>query len=298
MKIVVAGASGLIGRALVAALRGRGDQVIRLMRRAPAASDEAEWDPVAGVVDAAKIDGCDAWVNLAGENIAAGRWTEFRRRRIWNSRTDATRTLVVALDRVTRKPAVLVNASAVGIYSERGDEELTEASAIGHGFLPEVCFAWETHAEGAARRGVRVAMLRFGVVLAAEGGALGKMLPVFRLGLGGRVGSGRQWMSWIGLDDAVAAILRAVDDARLRGPVNVVAPRAVTNVEFTARLAAALRRPAVLPVPAWALRTMFGEMADETILASTRVRPAKLVEAGFVFRDGDLDSALRRALQP
>jgi uncharacterized protein (TIGR01777 family) len=298
MKIAIAGASGTIGRAVVAALRARGDAVVRLVRRPATVPDEVEWDSVAGTVDATFLDGCEAWVNLAGENLAAGRWTEFRRNKIWHSRTDATRTLVVALDRVTRKPAVFVNASAIGIYGERGGEELTEASAIGRGFLPEVCLAWETHAEGAARRGVRTVMLRFGVVLAAEGGALAKMLPIFRAGMGGRAGNGAQWMSWIGRDDAVRAILRALDDGRLRGPVNVVTPNAVTNAEFSARLAAVLRRPAVFPAPAFVLRAMFGQMADETILASTRVRPAKLAEVGFEFRDGDLEVALRRALQP
>jgi uncharacterized protein (TIGR01777 family) len=292
MKVVVAGASGFVGRALVAALRANGHEVVRLVRRATAGGDEIKWNPTTGEIDAARLAGCDAIVNLCGENLAAGRWSERRRQELWSSRTDATRTLVLALDRMARKPAVFINASAIGIYGSRGDEVLTEASAIGHGFLPELCFAWETHAEGAARRGVRTVRLRFGVVLAREGGALAKMLPIFRLGLGGRLGDGRQWLSWVSLDDAVGAILHALADARCAGPVNVVAPSAVTNADFTATLGRALGRPAVFPVPAAVLRLIFGEMAQETVLASTRVRPASLLETGFRFRHAALADAL------
>ena len=191
---------------------------------------------------------------------------------------------------------MFVNASAVGFYGERGDDELTERSAIGSGFLPEVCLVWETHAEGAARAGIRTALLRFGVVLSPTGGALAKLWPVFWAGLGGRVGTGHQWMSWVGLDDAVGAIYHALVDERCGGPVNVVAPEAVTNGVFSATLGRVLGRPAMLPVPAGALRFIFGEMADATLLASTRVLPTRLQESGYVFRQATLDGALRSCL--
>ena len=287
----------MIGHALVPALSAGGHDVVRLVRRVAVGAGEIRWNPGAGELDAARLEGCDAIVNLCGENIAGGRWTERRRQRIWNSRTNATRTLVVALDQLARKPAVFVNASAIGIYGDRGGEELTEASAIGHGFLSELCFAWETHAEGAAKRGVRTVLLRFGVVLAREGGALAKMLPIFRLGLGGRLGDGRQWMSWVSRDDAVGAIQHVINDAQCRGPMNVVAPGSVTNAAFAAKLALMLWRPAALAVPAALLRFGFGQMAQETVLASARVRPAKLAAAGYAFRHATLEEALRAAMQ-
>jgi len=293
---VVAGASGLVGRALVAALVRDGWTVRRLVRRTPVTAGEFAWDPAAGTLDAAALAGARAVINLAGENIAAGRWTTARRERILRSRVEATRTLVLALQAMPTKPAVLLNASAVGIYGDRGDEVLTESSGIGVGFLTEVTLTWETHAEGAARAGVRTVLLRFGIVLAADGGALGKMLPPFRLGLGGRLGGGTQWMSWIGIDDAVGAMLHALGDERATGAMNVVAPAPVTNAEFTAALGRAVRRPAVLPAPAWALRAMFGAMADEMLLASTRVAPRQLERLGYRFRQPTLDAALAAAL--
>lgn len=296
MKIVLAGASGLIGTALGPALRAAGHDVARLVRGAPAAADEIFWDPGARILDATRLEDVDAIVNLSGENVASRRWTAAQRERILRSRVDATFTLVTAVTKLTRKPAVFLSASATGFYGDCGDEELTEASGIGHGFFPETCLAWETHAEGAARAGVRTALLRFGVVLAPGDGALAKMLPVFRLGLGGRVGDGRQWLSWIALDDGVAAICFALADPRCAGPINIVAPAPVTNAEFAATLGRVLRRPAVLPVPAWALRLVFGRLADETLLASTRVVPAKLLEAGFGFRHATLEAALRQML--
>lgn len=299
MKIVIAGASGLIGRALAAALRERGDHVLRLVRREAAGADEISWDPAAGQIDGGRLAGCDAIVNLAGENIAGGRWTARRRDTIFKSRVDATSTLVRAIGAMARRPAVLVNASAVGFYGDRGDERLTEASAIGHGFLPEVTLAWETHAEGAKRIGVRTVLARFGVVLAEEGGALGKMLPPFRLGLGGPLGNGRQWMSWIALDDAVAVLRQAIDRPEWSGPMNVVAPGAVTNADFTRALGAAVRRPAVLPVPAFALRLLFGQgLADEALLGSTRAEPRALAAAGFRFKHPELAGALAAILAP
>jgi uncharacterized protein len=277
MNVVMAGASGFVGTALVPALRARGITVKKLVRRATRHADEIEWSPATGRLDGRQLADVDAVINLAGENLAAGRWTPARRERILRSRVDATRTLVKALGPLSRHPATLLNASAVGFYGERGDEELSEASAIGQGFLPEVCLTWETHAEAASRLGVRVVKLRFGVVLDADGGALAKMLPLFRLGLGGRLGSGQQWMSWISRADAVRVILHTLDHASCEGPINIVAPQAMRNRDFTRTLAAALHRPALLPVPAAVLRLVFGRMADEALLASTRAIPARLL---------------------
>jgi uncharacterized protein (TIGR01777 family) len=297
MNVLIAGASGLIGRALAAELRARGHVVQRLVRRASSAPEEIAWDPAAGRLESAALAGVDAIVNLAGENLASERWTARRRESLRRSRVDATRTLVLALKNAGRKPAVFVSASAVGFYGDRGDEVLTEASAPGAGFLPEICLAWETHAEGAARLGVRTALLRFGVVLAAEGGALAQMLPLFRLGLGGRLGAGRQWMSWIARADAITAVRVVLENESWRGPLNVVAPAPVRNAEFTAALARALRRPAILPAPAWALRLAFGRMADEALLASTRAQPERLLAGGFEFRHLDLAGALAAILR-
>lgn len=292
-RVVIAGASGFLGAALAPALQAQGFQVVRLVRRAPRGPDEVAWDPARGELNPAALDGAVAIVNLSGENVGAGRWTEKRRERILRSRVEATRTLVVALNGVARKPGVFLSASAVGYYGDRGDEVLSEMSPIGQGFLPEVCLAWETHAEGAARGGVRTVLLRFGVVLSREGGALARMLPFFRLGLGGRVGTGRQWMSWVGAEDAVGAVLHALRDARCRGPLNVVAPDVVTNAEFARALGRALHRPALLPAPAWALRLAFGRMADEALLASTRAVPERLNTLGYSFRAPQLAAALQ-----
>ena len=296
MKIAIAGASGLIGNALTPALRAQGHEVFRLVRRVSQAADEIAWDPASGQLDPAALAGVDAMINLSGENVGAGRWTTKRRERILRSRIDATRTLVAAMRQMPRKPEVFLSASAVGYYGNRGDEVLTEASGIGQGFLPEVCLAWETHAEGAGRSGVRTACLRFGVVLTPKGGALAKMLPLFRRGLGGRLGRGRQWMSWVSLDDVVGAIQHALKDARCAASVNVVAPSPVRNVEFTATLLRVLRRPAILPVPAVVLRLVFGQLAEETLLVSQRAEPRRLLEWGYRFRHPTIEQALRAEL--
>ncbi len=296
MKIVIAGASGLIGHAVGDALRGAGHQVQQLVRRAAERDDEIAWKPERRELAASAFDGVDAVVNLSGENLGEGRWTAARRERILRSRVDATATLVAAMKVATRKPAVFLSASAVGFYGDRGAEILSEQSRVGQGFLPEVCLAWETHAEGAARFGVRVVLLRFGVVLAKDGGALEKMLPVFRAGLGGRLGSGEQWMSWIGLADVVGVVRHCLSEPGCRGPVNVVAPAAVTNTEFTATLARVLGRPARLPVPGWALRLALGQMADEALLASTRATPERLLRTGYAFQQPALEPALRSIL--
>jgi uncharacterized protein (TIGR01777 family) len=296
VRIVVAGASGFVGTALVAALQQAGHEVHALVRRAATSASETSWDPAAGALPIAGLDGAGAVVNLSGENVGAGRWSAARRERIRQSRIAATRTLVAAMTQLARPPAVFVSASATGYYGDRGDAVLTEASKSGEGFLPEVCRAWETEAELATRAGIRTARLRFGVVLDRDGGALAKMLPLCRLGLGGRLGSGRQWMSWITRADVVRVIGRVIEDPRLSGAINVVSPSPVTNREFTATLARVLRRPAVLPAPAWALRLIFGQMAEETILASVWARPERLEAAGFEFHTPDLEPALRQVL--
>lgn len=296
MNIVIAGASGLIGTAIGRSFAADGHTVRRLVRRAASGPDEIPWDPAARQLEPSALAGTDVVVNLAGENIGSGRWTARRREAIRRSRIDATHTLVMAMVAAKPRPAVLLSASAVGYYGDRGDEVLPETSAPGVGFLPEVCLAWETHAEGAGRSGIRTVLLRFGVVLAGNGGALVKMRPLFRAGLGGRLGSGQQWMSWVSIDDVAGAIRHCAESAACVGPVNIVAPNAVRNVDFTVALARVLRRPAVLPAPVWALRAAFGSMADEALLASTRAIPDRLRQSGYVFRHPMLEDALRSVI--
>ncbi|MDB4951564.1 MAG: hypothetical protein JWM27_4213 [Gemmatimonadetes bacterium] len=294
--VAVTGASGLLGGELVRQLARDGHRVLRLVRRAPAGPDEVRWDREGGKVDAPALEGVDAVVHLAGENVGA-RWTDERKRRILRSRADGTRTLAEALAVLRVPPAVLVSASAVGIYGSRGGEVLDEGSALGVDFLAQVCRAWEAAAQPAADAGIRVVHPRFGVVLSAEGGALARMLPPFRLGAGGRMGNGRQWMSWVSLEDAVGAIRFFIESAAARGPVNVAAPNPVTNADFTAALGRALGRPTLLAVPAFALRTLLGEMAESTVLASQRVSCDKLLALGYRFRHPDLDGGLASALR-
>jgi uncharacterized protein len=296
MNILVTGASGLIGSALVSNLGAAGHDVTRLVRSQPKSGEKAgHWDPMAGTIDMSGLQGVEAVVHLAGENIAE-RWTAAKKAKIRASRVQGTQVLCEALTRLAPLPKVLVSASAIGYYGDRGAEVLTEDSAPGSGFLAEVCRAWEAATEPAQQRGIRVVRLRFGVVLSAAGGALAKMLPPFRFGLGGVLGSGRQYMSWIALDDAVAAIHHALVTDSLQGPTNAVAPQAVTNEEFTRTLGKVLGRPTLLPMPAFAARLMFGEMADELLLASTRVQPAKLQASGYSFRYPDLEGAFRHVL--
>jgi uncharacterized protein (TIGR01777 family) len=297
MKVLVSGASGLIGSHLVADLDAAGHQVVRLTRSAAGLAEaEIHWDPDGGRLDREALQGMDAVVHLAGENIAAGRWTPARKARIRDSRLRGTRLLCEALAGLEHPPRVLVSASAVGYYGDRGEERLTEESAAGEGFLPELCRAWEAATEPAARAGVRVVHARLGMVLSPRGGALAKMLPIFRLGLGGRLGGGRQYVSWIDIGDVVGAIVHALGDDSLRGPVNVVAPQAVTNAHLTKVLGRVLRRPTVLPAPAFALRLVLGEMADALLLASARVEPRRLLAAGYAFRHPNLEECLRRLL--
>lgn len=299
MTFLLAGASGLVGRALSAFLQTQGHTVIRLVRRATTTADEVFWNPAIGEIPAQALRGVDVVVNLAGEGIADARWSEARKTALRRSRVESTRTLVAAMAAIKSerlRPFVFISASATGFYGSRGDEVLDEQSAAGSGFLASVCADWEREAVAAEELGVRVVRLRTGVVLTPAGGALAKMLPVFTAGLGGRIGAGQRWLSWISLDDLVGAIYHAVLDWRCYGPVNAVAPQPVTNAEFTATLAQVLHRPALLPVPPCALRLALGEMADETLLSSARVQPGKLTEAGYRFRHQNVESALRAGL--
>jgi uncharacterized protein (TIGR01777 family) len=296
MHVVVSGSRGLVGSALVPFLTTGGHRVTRLVRGMAAAPDETAWDPARGLVDASRLDGVDAVVHLAGENIAAGRWTPARKAEIRRSRVDGTRNLCEVLARLPRPPKVLVSASAIGLYGDRGAEILTEESVPGTGFLTDVCREWEAATGPASRAGIRVVNLRFGMALSPRGGALQKLLLPFRLGMGGRIGDGRQFTSWIALDDAVGAIHHALCEDALHGPVNAVAPNPVSNAEFTRTLARVLRRPTLLPVPAFAARLAFGEMADALLLAGARVMPARLQASGYRFRFPDLESALRHLL--
>lgn len=301
MKIVVTGASGLIGSALVPALRADGHQVHPLVRRPPRNENEIFWDPAAGRLDPAALVGVDAAVNLAGAGIGDRRWTDSYRRVLRTSRIDSTRLLATTLAGLEPRPRVLLSSSAIGWYgrSAGSDEQAVDETAPpGTGFLAELTRDWEAAADPARQAGIRVVHLRTGLVLSGHGGTLGRLLPLFRLGLGGRLGSGRQWMSWISLADTVAAIrflLAAGSDAaggEVSGPVNLVAPEPVTNAEFTRALAEAVHRPALFRVPRVALRAALGEFADEGVLASQRIRPGVLSAAGFEFRHPDLAGAL------
>lgn len=298
MKILVSGSHGLIGSALVPALAARAHRILRLVRSPnPSSPDQIAWDPGTGRVDVSALEGIDAAVHLAGESIATGRWTAAKKARIRESRVRGTRAIAEALTQLRHKPDVLVCASATGYYGDRGVEILVEESAPGTGFLADVVRAWEAAAAPAREAGIRVVHLRSGVVLSQAGGALARLLPIFRLGLGGRLGSGRQFMPWVALDDEVEAIVHTLTRGELRGPVNVASPHPVTNQEFAATLGQVLRRPALVAAPAAMLRLALGELADE-LLASERVHPAKLLAAGYAFRHLELRAALRHLLEP
>ncbi len=294
-RIAISGASGLVGRRLRAALEGDGHTVLRLVRREPARRGEVLWDPASGRLDPAALEGIDAFVHLSGESIASGRWSPARKREIVESRTVTTRLVAAALARLGSKP-VLVSASAIGYYGDRGGEWLDETSPPGRGFLPEVCVEWERACDAARAAGLRVVNPRIGVVLDPSGGALAAMLLPFRLGLGGKLGSGSQYVAWITLDDMVGAIRHCIVSETLSGPVNAVAPAPVTNAELTTAIARALGRPALLRVPATLLRLALGEAADELLLGGARVSSRKLEASGYEFRDRDVDRALARLL--
>ncbi len=294
-KILVSGSSGLIGTALLRALQTSGNEVTCLIRGAASGKGRIGWDP-ARPLPPESVSGFDAVVHLAGESIV-GRWTEAKKRRILESRVRGTRNLAEALAAAPQRPRLLITASAIGYYGDRGDEILREDSSPGNGFLPEVCREWEAAAEPATKAGIRVAQMRFGLVLSASGGALQKMLLPFRMGVGGNMGNGRQWWSWVDIDDLIGAIEHVIKTDTLRGPVNVVAPSPVRNAEFTETLASVLSRPAIFPMPAFAARLVFGQMADELLLASQRVEPAKLMASGFVFQKADLRKTLEDILK-
>jgi uncharacterized protein (TIGR01777 family) len=297
--ILLTGSSGLVGASLVRSLREKQISTILLRRQTgKIKNNEAIWDPYAAepVKSPETLEGIAAAVHLSGANIAAQRWTSSYKRELRDSRVIPTRSLATLLAGLRSKPSVLISASAVGIYGDRGDELLTETSSPGSGFLADLCLDWEKAAQPAIDAGIRVVHLRFGVALSAEGGALARMLPIFRAGVGGRLGSGKQWMSWIALHDVVRVIEFALQTTSLSGPVNLVAPNPVTNAEFTSVLGRVLQRPTVIPAPAVALRLALGEMADEAILASERVAPARLEAAGFVFEYPELEACLRGVL--
>ena len=297
MNVLVSGATGLIGSALVPFLRARGHDVRRLVRDGGDEQDVA-WRPDRGEIDRSRLAGLDAVVHLAGESIAEGRWNAEKKARIRDSRKVGTRLLAEAIAALPSPPRTLVSASAIGFYGDRGDEPLDEQSPLGAGFLADVCREWEGATRPAVEKGIRVVNARFGFVLAKHGGGLAQMLPPFKAGLGGKVGTGQQWMSWVALDDVIGAIDRILATDALRGPVNVVAPEPVRNAEFTKTLARVLHRPSFLAMPAFAARAVFGEVADQILLASQRVVPRKLHSTGHAFAFPALDGALRHLLQP
>ena len=302
-KIIVSGAGGLVGSELLPLLESAGHEVARVVRKHSdvgggdmwSRRDLVPWDPVEGELDAAALDGAGAVVHLAGENVAA-RWNALRKERIRQSRIDGTKLLCEKLAEMSRPPKVLVCASAIGYYGDRGDETLTEDSPAGEGFLPDVCREWEAATAVAADAGIRVIRLRIGIVLSPKGGALKKMLGPFKMGAGGKVGHGDQYMSWISIDDLAAVIVHCIEDESISGAVNAVAPGAVINKVFTKTLGRVLRRPTMFPLPAFAARAVFGEMAEALLLCSARVVPRVLVESGFEFAHTELEDALRHLL--
>ena len=295
MKILVSGARGLVGSALCPQLTDAGHELSALTRRSTGEGDIV-WDPASGEIPADSLEGFDTVVHLAGDNIAEGRWNEAKKNRIRDSRVDGTRLLCETLANLERKPSTLICASAIGYYGDRGDEKLVEETSLGSTFLAKVCEAWEAATEPAREAGIRVVNLRFGMILSPTGGALKNMLTPFRLGAGGRIGDGKQYWSWITLQDAVRSIDHAIHHEELSGPVNSVSPDPVTNEEFTKALGRVLKRPTIFPMPAFAAKLVFGEMADALILGSSRVYPQKLQATGFEFTSGDLETGLRSLL--
>ncbi|PWB81781.1 MAG: TIGR01777 family protein [Candidatus Methylomirabilota bacterium] len=297
LRILVTGSTGFIGSALVPFLSANGHRVGRLIRTLPRkGKSEFQWGPETGFIDTAHLEGIDGVVHLAGENIATERWTDEKKAKIRDSRVDGTRLLCDALAGLKQPPKVLVCASAVGYYGDRGDELLTEESEPGTGFLAGVCREWEAATTSAEQRGVRVVRLRFGMVLSPTGGAMARLLPPFKKGLGGVLGTGRQYVSWIALDDLLGVIAHALTTEVLQGPVNAVTPNPVTNREFTRTLGRLLGRFTIFPMPAAAAHLMFGELADELLLASQRVQPTRLLATGYDFRYPELEGALRHLL--
>jgi uncharacterized protein len=298
MRILIAGSSGMIGSALIPALQNAGHQIIRLVREeSQIGPDRYLWDPATGVLDRASLQGTQAVINLAGENLGNGRWTDEKKKKIRDSRVQSTMLLSHALRKMNEAPEVFLSASGVGIYGDRGKERLTEESPSGGGFIAEICRQWEEATEPAAERGIRVGHLRMGMVLSTKGGALPKMLTPFKLGLGGRAGSGAQYWSWITLQDVIGAIQHCLAKPELSGPILLASPNPVTNREFTQTLAQILGRPSFLSLPRFAARLAFGEMAEELLMASARVEPTKLKASCYPYFHPELTSALKHLLQ-
>ena len=296
MKFLISGATGLVGTALAESLRRDRHEITRLVRPGgEVRSGDLHWDPNAGALDLG-AEGTDCVVHLAGASIADGRWNAERKQVLRSSRVEATEHLIAGLARLKTPPKVLVCASAIGYYGDRGEESLTEESPPGSDFLSLLARDWEGAAAGAEKLNIRTVMLRFGIILAAQGGALAKMLPPFKFGLGGKIGSGKQWMSWLTLEDAVGCIRHSIENTGLRGPVNAVTPNPVRNSEFTRVLGHALHRPAILPLPSFVARAAFGEMADALLLSSQRVVPRRLETSGYRFLAPELEGALRKVL--
>jgi uncharacterized protein (TIGR01777 family) len=295
MKVAVTGSSGLIGSSLVSFLSKRDVTVSKILRENPK-DNEIFWKPESGDWDSAFADGIDGIVHLAGENIASGRWTKVKKEKIRNSRIEGTKRLCEHILKLPDPPSVFVCASAIGFYGDRGMEFLNEGSTRGSGFLPDVCLGWEEATESVSKAGIRVVNVRFGVVLSADGGALAKMLTPFKMGMGGKIGSGTQYMSWVAIDDVTGAIYHTLVTDSLKGPVNVTAPNPVTNKEFTNTLGKVLNRPTVMPMPAFMARLAFGEMANDLLLASTKVAPKRLSDSGYGFQYPELENALKHIL--
>lgn len=299
MRILITGASGLIGTALRKSFEEKGYEMLLASRSEPKSERDIQWNADAGFADEdlLRLEGLDAVIHLAGESISALRWTDEKKKAIRDSRVHGTRTMIEAFARLEKKPKVFISASAIGFYGDRGDEEMTETSSVGDTFLSEVSKEWESESRRAEDMGIRTVLLRNGIVLSKDGGALATMMTPFKLGVGGVVGSGKQWMSWVSLDDAVGIVNYALENENLRGAVNVVSPNPVTNEEFTKTLGEVLYRPTFLPLPEFAVNLVFGEMGDALLIDSTRVVPKRLLDSGFKFRYPEIKSALENAVK-